>query len=144
METQDRLGKDRLGKDRLGKDRLIEESNSLRSLSSSCPELSSKTLEPVFISIPTNKSGEEFEVLQSFVDEMRELYPNVNVENQLRAMKAWAISNPQKRKTKQGMTRFINSWLAREQDKGGSAGIQRTAINKDYTGQYDHVDWEEA
>lgn len=121
-----------------------EESNSLRSLSSSCSEPSAKTPEPVFISIPTNKTGEEFDVLVSFVSEMKELYPNVDVEAQLKAMKAWAISNPQKRKTKQGMTRFINSWLSRAQDKGGSSGKIRTAINKDYTGQYDSVEWEEA
>lgn len=142
METQDRIGKDRIGKDRL-----IEESNSLRSLSSSCSEPSSKTAEPepVFITIPTNKTGEEFEVTQAFVDAMNELYPNVDVEAQIRSMKAWAISNPSKRKTKQGMTRFINSWLAREQDKGrSSGGVKVTAINKDYTGQYDNVEWEEA
>ena len=124
-----------------------EESNSLRSLSSSCSEPSSKTAEPepVFITIPTNKTGEEFEVTQAFVDAMKELYPNVDVEAQIRSMKAWAISNPSKRKTKQGMTRFINSWLAREQDKGrSSGGVKVTAINKDYTGQYDNVEWEEA
>lgn len=123
-----------------------EESNSLRSLSSSCPEPSSKTPEPepVFITIPTNKNGEEFSVTQAFVDAMKELYPNVDVEAQIKSMKAWAISNPAKRKTKQGMTRFINSWLAREQDKGrSSGGVKITAINKDYTGQYDNMQWEE-
>ena len=124
-----------------------EESNSLRSLSSSCPEPSSKTPEPepVFITIPTNKNGEDFSVTQTFVGAMKELYPNVDVESQIRSMKAWAISNPSKRKTKQGMTRFINSWLAREQNKGGSGkDVRRTAINKDYTGQYDNIEWEEA
>ena len=32
-------------------------------------------------------------------------------------MKGWLNSNPTKRKTRRGIKRFINSWLAREQDK---------------------------
>ena len=35
-------------------------------------------------------------------------------------MKAWLESNPTKRKTKGGMLRFVNNWLAREQDNGGT------------------------
>ena len=46
------------------------------------------------------------------------LYPNVDVEQQFNEMRGWCLSNPQKRKTLRGIKRFINSWLAREQDKG--------------------------
>ena len=35
-------------------------------------------------------------------------------------MVAWSHSNPTNRKTRRGVDRFINSWLAREQDRGGS------------------------
>ena len=34
-------------------------------------------------------------------------------------MAGWLDANPKRRKTKQGILRFVTSWLAREQDKGG-------------------------
>jgi len=46
--------------------------------------------------------------------------PAVDVMQELRKMKSWLDSNPRRRKTKQGILRFANSWLTREQDKGGS------------------------
>lgn len=35
-------------------------------------------------------------------------------------MEAWADANPTRRKTRNGVVRFITNWLKREQDKGGS------------------------
>jgi len=52
----------------------------------------------------------------------RETYPAVDVEQELRRMIAWLDSNPTKRKTRRGIERFINNWLARTQDSGGSKG----------------------
>ena len=142
-------------------ERDIEESNSLRSLSSSCPEPSAKTPvpeaeSPVFITIPTNRTGEEFEVRQDYVDQMQELYQAVDVQAQLLEMKAWAICNPNRRKTAKGMPRFINSWLSRAQDRGRVSGtdseakerqrierIRRNPLTRDYSGQYDGDKWEE-
>lgn len=37
-------------------------------------------------------------------------------------MIAWLDSNLTKRKTRKGIERFINNWLARTQDSGGSKG----------------------
>lgn len=70
------------------------------------------------IFLPLNDKS-NFPIFQEQVDEWRELYPAVDVMQQLRAMKGWLDSNPSKRKTKGGILRFINGWLAREQDKGG-------------------------
>ncbi|MDE5589043.1 MAG: hypothetical protein K2J60_07855 [Acetatifactor sp.] len=50
----------------------------------------------------------------------KETYPAVDIEQELRRMAAWLDCNPQRRKTRRGINRFINSWLAREQDRGGS------------------------
>jgi len=75
--------------------------------------------EKIFISLPLNDKTEH-EVKESEVDAWKELYPAVNIEQQLRNMKGWLNANPAKRKTKKGINRFINSWLSREQDKGGS------------------------
>ncbi len=41
---------------------------------------------------------------------------------ELQKMRAWLDSNPTKRKTRKGIERFINNWLARTQDSGGSKG----------------------
>lgn len=50
----------------------------------------------------------------------KESYPAVDVEQEIRNMEAWADANPIKRKTRNGVVRFITNWLKREQDKGGS------------------------
>ncbi|UTV28975.1 hypothetical protein [Photobacterium atrarenae] len=46
------------------------------------------------------------------------LYPAVDVHQQFRNMIGWLAANPRRRKTKSGIERFINSWLAKEQDRG--------------------------
>lgn len=48
-------------------------------------------------------------------------YPAVDVRQEILKMIAWCYSNPAKKKTKRGVDRFINSWLDREQNKGGSS-----------------------
>lgn len=47
-------------------------------------------------------------------------YPAVNVDGEIRKIIAWCEANPTRRKTRKGVERFINGWLSREQDKGGS------------------------
>ena len=59
-------------------------------------------------------------IFQSDIDTWAELYPAVDIMQELRKMKGWLDSNPTKRKTKRGISRFINSWLARTQDNGGN------------------------
>ena len=71
---------------------------------------------PAVISINLN-DGSEYPITQPDIDSWAELYPAVNILQELRKMKGWADANPTKRKTKTGIKRFINSWLAREQDK---------------------------
>ncbi len=47
-------------------------------------------------------------------------FPAVNVHQELLAMESWCDANPTKRKTKQGIKRFINLWLTKAQNQGGS------------------------
>jgi hypothetical protein len=42
-----------------------------------------------------------------------------DIIQQLKAMRGWSLANPKKAKTVSGMPRFINSWLAKDQNKGG-------------------------
>ena len=72
--------------------------------------------EEPFITLTLNDKS-EYPFFQKDIDEYKELYPAVDVEQQFRTMKGWCKDNPTKRKTKRGIRKFVNSWLAREQDK---------------------------
>lgn len=61
--------------------------------------------------------GSDFPIAQRTVDELSELYPAVDVDQQLRNMRGWLLANPKNRKTKSGIMRFVNSWLSREQNQ---------------------------
>lgn len=86
----------------------------------SCPEQSGSASGPAVIALPTN-TGDEFPVTAGHVAEWAGLYPAVDVMQELRKMRGWLLSNPKKRKTAGGMLRFVNSWLAKEQNRGGAA-----------------------
>lgn len=74
----------------------------------------------VVFSLPLN-TGDEHPVTQGEIDQWQDLYPAVDVAQALRNMKGWLMGNPKKRKTKSGIGRFIQSWLATEQNKGGNS-----------------------
>lgn len=70
----------------------------------------------VFIKLPL-VNGEDFLVTKDYVQELRGLYPAVDVEQALRNMRGWLDSNPKNRKTPRGIKRFITGWMSRDQDK---------------------------
>jgi hypothetical protein len=81
------------------------------------------------ICLPLN-TGEEHPVTQGEVEQWRDLYPAVDVLQALRNMRGWCLGQPKRRKTKNGVNKFIHTWLAGEQNKGGGAraspaGFQR-------------------
>lgn len=80
-----------------------------------CTAVSGSAEEP-FITLTLNDKS-EYPFFKKDIDEYKELYPAVDVEQQFRTMKGWCKDNPTKRKTKRGIRKFVNSWLAREQDK---------------------------
>lgn len=90
----------------------------------SSSEEKKSVLEPV-ITLQLN-TGEEYPITEKEIELWCTLYPAVNILQELRNMKGWLLSNPKKRKTKQGIMRFVNAWLAKEQNRGGS--IQRREI----------------
>lgn len=71
---------------------------------------------PVVISIILNDKT-EYPITEADVEGWKGLYPAVDVMQELRKMKGWADANPTKRKTKAGIKRFVNAWLAKEQDR---------------------------
>lgn len=69
----------------------------------------------------------QYTVYKTDIDRWSELYPAVDVIQELRKMAGWIEANPKKRKTRTGIKKFINSWLSKVQDKGGNlVGMPRT------------------
>lgn len=62
------------------------------------------------------ETGDEYRVGEADIQGWQQLYPDVDVIQQLRNMKGWLEANPNKRKTKKGIKRFINNWLTRTQN----------------------------
>lgn len=62
--------------------------------------------------------GSEFPIPSLMVAELDRLYPAVDAMQTLREIRGWNISNPKYRKTKSGILRHINTWFAKEQNKG--------------------------
>jgi uncharacterized protein YdaU (DUF1376 family) len=84
-----------------------------------------KTLALTAIAVPaadafltvTLNDGSEFPISEAKVSEWIPLYPGIDVRQQLRNYKAWAINNPTQRKTRKGIFKSINFWLAKEQNR---------------------------
>jgi len=77
--------------------------------------------EKIFITIPLTPSQGEYAVREELVEQLQELYPAVDVREELRKLKAWNIANPKRRKTKSGIKRHIITWLSRAQDSAKNA-----------------------
>ena len=71
--------------------------------------------EDVILWLPC-KSGQH-PVTKDDVMQYIQTYPNIDLEVQLKSMYSWLDANPSKRKTANGMKRFINGWLQRESAK---------------------------
>lgn len=65
-----------------------------------------------------------YPVYEDQIPGWRELYPAVNIEQELRKMAGWLEANPTRRKTSRGISKFINGWLSKTQDRGGNNGFQ--------------------
>lgn len=110
------------------KNRRIEEykNNNLNNINNLNIYTTSSCSEPKAVSEPEPEApvellplndGSGWRPSMSLYEEYIRLYPNVDIEKQFRAMKAWCLSNPQKLKTKNGIKRFVGSWLSKEQDR---------------------------
>ena len=69
-------------------------------------------------------NGEEWQPEDEDIIQWQKTYQAVDVFQELAKMESWLDANPSKRKTSKGIKRFVNSWLSRAQDKGGSSPIK--------------------
>lgn len=84
-----------------------------------CPEPDkSAPTSPTVIELPATQN-QIVKITEADVDEWRSAFPAVDVSQKLKAIRAWLIANPQRRKTVRGMRKFVVAWLSREQDRGG-------------------------
>jgi hypothetical protein len=116
-ESPRALGGNCLGREGKGREGIKEGKEYSPEPEGSPPANSSE--QDFFIELPLN-NGDNYGVLSAHVQEFKKLYPRVDVEQALRSMRAWCIANPDKRKTRRGVLRFINTWLSKDQDRGGN------------------------
>ena len=97
----------------------------------SCMEETEISSMPAVIKIPLN-DGTFYGVVQEEIDKYTDLYPAVDVVQELRAMVGWSDANAKNRKTRSGIKRFINSWLSRAQNQGGRGYAQQANRGNPY------------
>lgn len=99
-----------------------------------CSELSKKAAEPAAAEAPVISlllnTGKEYPIYAADVSGWEQLYPAVDIMQELRKMKGWLDSNPTRRKTIKGIKRFINNWLASEQDSSKKTSQKPQSKNK--------------
>ena len=104
------------------RDKSLDKDTDIEDTEDSCTEPVTVSAPPIISIILNDKSF--FDVSPEDYNRWCELYPAVNVMQELRKMSSWSTDNPKRRKTKSGIRRFINAWLSKEQDKGGQYRYQ--------------------
>lgn len=70
--------------------------------------------------------GTSYEITENDVDKFQQLYPGIDVRQEIRNITGWCLSNPKNRKTRAGAKRFLNGWLSRAQNSARpTAGTPR-------------------
>ena len=100
-----RIGKDRIGKESIKKYICPEPGKP----APDCSDIFLPLVDGTFYSVPWDR-----------INNWSKAFPAVDVEHELRKMLTWLDSNPKKQKTARGINRFINGWLSRTQDNGGT------------------------
>lgn len=107
----------------------------------SCAEiknLDATPQEPPVISLPLVHQDGFYPVSKSDLLKYQELYPALDVMQELRGMYAWLDARPKNRKTKTGIKAFITRWLSKSQN---NAPVQRGGSASKPQGS-DNIDWD--
>lgn len=86
--------------------------------------------EIIFIELISN-TGDLVTVKNSKVTELENLFPAVDVRQELRNMAAWLDGSPKYRKTVNGMMKFVTNWLIKQQNQGGGIRQPRDHLGVD-------------
>lgn len=63
------------------------------------------------------KDGGFYEITESQINTWNAIYPNVDVKQSLKDIQCFFETNPQQRKTANGLLKYINGWLNHENNK---------------------------
>lgn len=111
---------DGIGKDRIGKVSIVQDSIN-NTTSAPEPEAPPPAVEFVL------NDGTLYGVPQDDVAKYQQLYPGIDVMQELRKIVGWCDANPKNRKTRTGAKRFVNGWLSRAQDKARKPAAAKPA-----------------
>ena len=81
------------------------------------------------LSLPC-EDGSDFEISDEFVAELNRAYPSVDIQADIAKARAWLAANPDRKKTRKGMKRFVNSWMSRAQEFAESKSAARDSPPK--------------
>ena len=102
-----------------------KEKESKGNISCTQPDKPSDALQVISLTL---NDKTEYPVYDKDFAEWVELYPAVDIMQELRKMKGWLDSNPTRRKTVKGIRRFINNWLSKAQD---SPHVQKSQTSQE-------------
>ena len=110
--------------------RIIRNIRSKEDINTTCPKQTSFASEQATELPPLIlKDGTRFHISENHFKEFSDAYPNVDVKDQIFKMSQWLKTNPTKRKTKNGIMRFINSWIARSEREDSKSLQTSTKIS---------------
>lgn len=102
-----------------------KEKESKGNISCTQPDKPSDALQVISLTL---NDKTEYPVYDKDFAEWVELYPAVDIMQELRKMKGWLDSNPTRRKTVKGIRRFINNWLSKAHD---SPHVQKSQTSQE-------------
>lgn len=88
-----------------------------KALASSAARLDAGSNGKAVAYIPLN-DGTDYGISPEQFAEFEKLYPAVDVKQTLNEIRGWNLANPTHRKTRSGVLRHVNRWLAKEQNGG--------------------------
>lgn len=100
--------------------------------------------EPALIELPIvgEKDGKgrplkdaTYAVTKAQAASLHELYPSVDIAQELRAMLGWLTADPKRRKTRSGINRFINAWLNKSQNRASAYASSANAAMRQMAAQ---------
>lgn len=68
------------------------------------------------ISVPLN-DGSFFTPDEKYIKQLKDTYKHIDIDSEFKSIVSWCISNPKKQKTPNGVKRFINGWMLRNNEK---------------------------
>ena len=82
-----------------------------------CPELEKSTPASKAVIAFALNDGTMYDVTENDVERFKQLYPGIDVMQELRNIVGWCDGNPKNRKTRSGAKRFLNGWMSRAQNR---------------------------